>query len=66
LVSVVPAAGAPSSRRASSLPASIAIHRIVAQFVVVVEVLIAERNPEHRWPTNVTTSCSIGSARRSS
>ena len=42
-------------------------HRIVAQLVVVVEILIAERDRENtRSPTNVATACSIRSARRSS
>ena len=42
-------------------------HRIVAQLVVVVEILIAERDRENtRWPTNVATACSIRSARGSS
>ena len=42
-------------------------HRIMAQFVVIVEVLIAERDPEHPLADQcVTTSCSIRSWFRSS
>ena len=36
-------------------------HGIVAQFVMVVEILVTERDPKHRCPSSVTTSCSINS-----
>jgi len=41
-------------------------HRIVAQFVVVVEVLVAQRNPEHTLAHQRLTVCSINAGRRTS
>jgi hypothetical protein len=41
-------------------------HRIVPQLVVVVEILVAERDPEHPLTDRVATSCSMYSGRRSS
>jgi hypothetical protein len=41
-------------------------HRVMAQLVVVVQVLIAKRNPKHPLPTRVTTSCPIKSCCRTS
>ena len=43
----LPATGAQSSRRAVELARQHRHHRIVAQLVVVVEILVAERNPEY-------------------
>ena len=43
----LPAAGAQSGRHAASLPARNRHHRIMAQIVVVVEVLISQRYAEH-------------------
>ncbi len=43
----LPANGAQSDRRAASLPAQHRHHRVMAQFIVVAEVLVAQRDADH-------------------
>jgi hypothetical protein len=63
-----------SARRSSGAPAILPScfeltrqhrhQRIVTQFVVVVQILVAKRDPEHTLTDQVTTSCSMNSGHR--